>query len=104
MRPRRATATVYLTDGIERLDLPGKIVEFDLHSDWKMRGIGVWRWPHQMPGTVAGYQIMLHNASAANGEFYLEPPLVVKHKQEIRITMAIEFENFNHSLTNEVVA
>lgn len=52
-------AIVYLTDGFERLDLPGRSAEFRLDDDWILVGAQcVWVWPHDAPGTVAGAEIV----------------------------------------------
>lgn len=52
--------TVYLTDGLERLDLPGRECVFALEHDWVIRGQACsWTWPHEEVATVAGAEVLL---------------------------------------------
>jgi hypothetical protein len=52
--------TVYLTDGLERLDLPGRECVFALEHDWVIRGQACsWTLSHEEVATVAGAEVLL---------------------------------------------
>jgi hypothetical protein len=84
-----ARGTVYLTDGFERLDLPGKTTTFALTDDWQIEGREIaWEWPHDSPGTVAGAIIVKSDGETKPAEGV--GPVIVRRGERVEATARIK--------------
>lgn len=88
--------TVYLTDGFERLDLPGRECVFALEYDWAIRGqICSWVWPYKDNVTVAGAEIVTRGRAGEDVTWIVGveglggPPFVARYYDRIEATPAI---------------
>lgn len=94
---KHATGTVYLTDGFERLDLPGIESTFTLGEDWIAHGTECrWRWTHPYPGVVAGAEVEI-NGSLGPQTAYIDvggldgPPAIVEFGHWINFVPNFDF-------------
>jgi len=90
------TGTVYLTDGFERLRLPGRRSIFKLEDDWIAHGtMCSWIWPFEQPANVAGAEVELDGHSDGATTVIINvgdldgPPEIVQYGQEINFTPSV---------------
>jgi hypothetical protein len=93
-----ATGTVYLTDGFDRLPLPGRRCEFRLDTGWIAHGTTCsWTWPFEWLVNIAGAEVEMDGipggATVSMDVGHLDgPPEVVGYGQTIRFTPRIHVE------------
>jgi hypothetical protein len=84
-----ARGTVYLTDGFERLDLPGVATRFRLNEAWEIESDVVsWTWPYTWPGTVAGAIIVKSDGETKPAEGV--GPVIVRRGERVEATARIK--------------
>lgn len=82
-----ARGIVFLTDGFERLDLPGRTADFRVAEDWEIIGTECrWKWPHKDPATAAGAEII---TPAGTYLVEIRPPILLAKGNNISATPRI---------------
>lgn len=90
-------ATVYLTDGFDRLPFTPKVVAFTLGPDWVAHGETSWRWVGDSVVTIAGWEVELHTPEHQRAHYQLEPT-ILEPRQSAHLALRIEFERIDQEL------
>lgn len=93
-----AYATVYLTDGFERVDVPSQVVAFHLIDGWDAVGHATWRYRGKQPITVAGWEVVLHTPEQPRAHYDLEPT-VIHPGQPINLECHVRFNSLDQDLS-----